>query len=148
MRFVKSFKITEQRNDSRTVIFPPPSPQQASPACTEGDSGQPDDASPGDGGQDCPHVLQDRRALVLLSVGHTRPWSSGNLPTTSVLQKWKKILRDVQDLECAIQYDQPERICSENNQTKLIGEREACSVEFVVDIYNCNQKNFKSISNN
>ena len=59
-----------------------------------------------------------------------------------------QILRDVQDLECAIQYDQPERICSENNQTKLIGEREACSVEFVVDIYNCNQKNFKSISNN
>ena len=37
-----------------------------------------------------------------------------------------------EDLECAIQYDQPERVCSENNRTKLIGQREACNVQFEV----------------
>ena len=37
------------------------------------------------------------------------------------------------DLECAIQHGQTERICSENNTTKLTGEREACNVEFEVE---------------
>ena len=37
-----------------------------------------------------------------------------------------------EDMECAIQYDQPERICSQNNRTKLIGQREACNVQFEV----------------
>ena len=72
-------KITEQSNEPppcRTVP-PPGPPQQESPACQEGERGQPDCASPGDGGPDCPDVLQDRQAMVLLSVGHTRTWTPG-----------------------------------------------------------------------
>ena len=36
------------------------------------------------------------------------------------------------DLECAIQYSQPERICSQSNKTKLIAQTNSCDVQFVV----------------
>ena len=38
----------------------------------------------------------------------------------------------MQDKQCAIQYDQPERICSKSNRTKLLGGRDRCDVEFEV----------------
>ena len=37
-----------------------------------------------------------------------------------------------QDKQCAIQYNQPERICSKSNRTKLIGGQDRCDVEFEV----------------
>ena len=37
-----------------------------------------------------------------------------------------------QDKQCAIQYNQPERICSKSNRTKLIGGQDRCDVEFKV----------------
>ena len=37
-----------------------------------------------------------------------------------------------QDKQCAIQYNQPERICSKSNRTKLIGGQDRCDVEFQV----------------
>ena len=39
------------------------------------------------------------------------------------------------DLECAIQYSQPERICSQSNKTKLIAQTNSCDVQFVVIKY-------------
>ena len=66
-------------------------------------------------------VLVTEGRTVLMSCRTDRPWFFCLWDTPGH-----------QDLECAIQYDQPERICSESNQTKLIGEREACNVEFVV----------------
>ena len=37
-----------------------------------------------------------------------------------------------QDKQCAIQYHQPERICSKSNRTRLHGGRDRCDVEFEV----------------
>ena len=40
-----------------------------------------------------------------------------------------------QDKQCAIQYNQPERICSKSNRTKLNGGLDRCDVEFEVGRY-------------
>ena len=36
------------------------------------------------------------------------------------------------EMECAIQYFQPERVCSKSNKTKLIAHKDSCDVQFVV----------------
>ena len=86
--------------------------------------------------QTVPVLVMEGRT-VLMACRTDQPWffclwdTPG--PGHQVMTQFsKKTKMSHQDLECAIQYDQPERICSANNQTKLIGEREACSVEFVV----------------
>ena len=37
-----------------------------------------------------------------------------------------------QDKQCAIQYDQPQRICSKSNRTTLHGGADRCDVQFQV----------------
>ena len=54
----------------------------------------------------------------------------------SIMRPWFFCLWDTpgpeSDLECAIQYSQPERICSQSNKTKLIAKTNSCDVQFVV----------------
>ena len=54
----------------------------------------------------------------------------------SIHQPWFFCLWDTpgnsKDMECAIQYFQPERICSKSNKTKLIAHKDSCDVQFVV----------------
>ena len=65
-------------------------------------------------------VMAGRR--VRLSCSITRPWFFCLWDTPG----------PGGDLECAIQYLQPERICSQSNKTKLIAQRNSCDVQFVV----------------
>lgn len=56
----------------------------------------------------------------------------------SIMRPWFFCLWDTpgpeSDMECAIQYSQPERICSQSNKTKLIAQTNSCDVQFVVII--------------
>ena len=67
--------------------------------------------------------------MVLLSVGYPCCQQQGFSKSDLILCK-----SDSKDLECAIQYYQPERICSKSNKTKLIAQEDSCDVQFMVRV--------------